>query len=137
MNGYTMNQERTFYADNNVLITNTRAVLFGSTFALANITSVRSWKSNKSPLSLVMGILLIVTGIALAILTAVISGSVGCGGSMVLLGAPLVGVYFLQNDWYYVKIGTAGGEVDAVMSKNATYVNALVEALNNGIIHRG
>ncbi|MBK8257832.1 MAG: hypothetical protein IPK82_34840 [Polyangiaceae bacterium] len=120
-----------FFTDHMVNITNARAVLAGTTYALANITSVRSWTVSKPLLPLLLGILCLVAGAAVAF------SSGGCGGAILLVGVVLAIFYFLSKDKHYIRIGTAGGEVDALQSADPAYINKIVTALNNAIIHRG
>ncbi len=124
-------QETPFFTDNIVTITNARAVIYGTTYALANITSVRSWTVKKPLGPLLLGIPCLVAGVV----TAFSNG--GCGGVLVLVGVVLTISYILSKDKHFVRIGTAGGDVDALQSTNPQYVHAVVTALNNAIIHRG
>jgi len=124
-------QETPFFTDNSVTITNARAIIHGTTYALANVTSVRPWIVKKSTTPLLLGILSLLAGLGVAF------GSAGCGGVVLLLGAVCLLVYFTSKDRYFVRIGTAGGEVDALVSTSFAYVNQIVTALNNAIIHRG
>lgn len=123
--------ETPFFSDDRVVITSARAVIAGTTYALANITSVRSWTVKRSALPLLLGILCLLSGIAIA------TSQGGCGGAVILVGVVLTLFYFLAKDRHYVRIGTAGGEVDALQSTDPAYVHQIVTALNNAIIHRG
>lgn len=60
-----------------------------------------------------------------------------CGGVILLIGVGATIFYFVSKDHHWVRIGTAGGEVNAFGSTNADHINEIVTALNNAIIHRG
>lgn len=125
-------QETPFFCNNSVTITNARAIIQGTTYALANITSVRSLTVKKPMFPLLLGILCLLIGFALS---RDVNG--GCGGMILLVGVVVTIFYFVSKDQHYVRIGTAGGEVDALHSSNPAYINQIVTALNNAIIHRG
>jgi Family of unknown function (DUF6232) len=124
--------EHKFFDDGNTLVTNTRVVRGNVTFAMSGITSVKSFPefpSKKGPIAL------IVIG-ALTFLAALRS-SVG----VALSGAVLValGIWWLRSikTIYHVRLVTASSEKDAVGDTNAQYINSIVDAINQAIIHRG
>jgi hypothetical protein len=125
-------QEVPFFTDNVVTITNARAIILGTTYALANITSVRSWSVPKPAFPLLLGILCLLAGVAIAL-----AGGGACGGVILLVGVVATVWYFASKDQHYVRIGTAGGEVNALQSTDPAYIDQVVTALNNAIIHRG
>jgi Family of unknown function (DUF6232) len=129
-------QETPFFTDSFVTVTSARAIFRGTTYALANITSVHCSTVKKSGSPLLLGILCLVTGLFLIIANSG-SGTGTCGGVILLVGVVATIVYFVSKDQHWVRIGTAGGEVNAFGSTNAAHVNEIVAALNNAIIHRG
>jgi hypothetical protein len=150
-------QENVFYRDGSVLVTNARAVLGASTFAMANITSVTA---AVIPADRTLGIVISVFGgclsgfcglIFLASLmlsfnssskftTSVISGNVLIG-LFVLFGILILGVgIFLAiraKPTYVVRIGSASGETNVLPSKDYSYISRVVNAMNQAIIYRG
>lgn len=133
--GAAKTSEHVFHQDEGVYISSSRAVVFGTTYALANITSVRSWTVDKAVLPLLLAILFTLFGGWLV----VASSTTNALGYMSLAVGVLCAVYYfvVSKKMYHVKIGTAGGEVDALRSKDANYTNQIVAAMNNAIIHRG
>lgn len=68
-----------------------------------------------------------------------VSSTTNTLGYMSLAVGVLCAVYYfvISKKMYYVRIGTAGGEVDALQSKDASYANQIVAAMNDAIVHRG
>lgn len=123
--------ETPFFSDNVCTITNARAILRGTTYALGSITSVRTWTVPKPSWPLLLGILCVLVGLAIAVSNG------GCGGIVTIVGVALLVLHFAAKDKHYVMIGTAGREIDALQSSNGAYINQVVTALNSAIIHRG
>jgi hypothetical protein len=120
-----MNDEKTFFQYEGVHITNTRFVVDGQTFAMNNITSVKPMEKKPSRIG---PILLIVIGLLL-----VLNGTYG---GLVL--SAIGGVWFaLQKTIYHVMLHTAGGETSALKTHQREYLDKVVGALNNAIVHRG
>lgn len=129
--GYAPPQEVTLHRDELVTVTSARAIVQGTTYAVANMTSVRMFTVKKSRTPIVYGIL----GLVVALL-------VGLGGSPWALIFAVAGgfgilFFFLLKDRHFVRIGTAGAEHDAIWSHDEAYIRRVVEALNNAVIHRG
>lgn len=123
--------ETIYFNDKRVMITSTRAMFDGTTYPLPNITSVRAWTVKKRLLPLVLGI--IVCFFALPTFGA----GAGLGGTVLLLGIGLICLYVFSHDRHCVRIGTAGGETDAVKSKDEAYISLVVLKLNEAIVNRG
>lgn len=119
--------ETTFYKDHNVVVTQSRYVTQSKTYAMRNISSVHIFeiiKSKRIPTAcIIIGLLLLfsessrIVGIILAI-----------------LGAALI--FFIKNE-YAVRISTNSGEANSIVSKDRAYIQKIVGALNDAIIHRG
>lgn len=145
-------QEPVFFQDERgVYVSRSRVVLGGVTFPINGITAVYSRKITKSPLGLILGILL-----ALASATCVLTGAaslassgkgaaennvgVGCagmGGLEFLIGVALVVIYiWVQKDRYALVVGTAGREVNAIVHADWRYIGSVVEAINNALASR-
>jgi hypothetical protein len=126
------NVERKFFEDGNVLVTNTRFVRGNETFAMAGVTSVKSFTevpSKKGP------IIIIVIG------SIIIFGSLQSSLGGVLFGAALVvaGILWLRSikNVYHVRLVTASSERDAISNTDSGYINNIVNAINEAIVHRG
>jgi hypothetical protein len=127
-------QETTYYQAGDVHITSSRAVMGGTTYPLANISSVGV---GEKPVNRSMGVIAIV--LALAAIACGLSGSENAGiGWVVAVILIMAGVYsFVQKPDYFVKVGSAGGEQRALVSKDRAYIEKIVAALNEAIIKRG
>ena len=121
--------EKAFFNQDGISVSNTRIVIGGQTFALNNITSVRTLveqPSRKGPIILgIVGILSMMTG----------------EGALIMLGLALIaGAVFWwmsTKTEYYVALTTAAGESKALSNKDEQYVDKIVQALNDAIIERG
>lgn len=129
-----MAQEVTYLSDELVTITSARAILAGTTYALPNITSVRHWTVKKSwwPVGLC---------ILCGLLSVYSVGTEGAGWTgaafWFILSLGLMFWHFLvRKDQHFVKIGTAAGEVDAIVAKDRAYIARVVAALNEAIARR-
>lgn len=119
--------ETTFYKDHNVAVTQSRYITQSKTYAMRNISSVHIFeiiKSKKVPVALIFfGLILLfsessrIVGIILAIVGAVL-------------------IFYIKNE-YAVRISTNSGEVNSIVSKDRAYIQKIVGALNDAIIHRG
>lgn len=117
--------EVTFYSANGVRITNTRAILDNTTYAMANITSVKRLVSDpdrRAPVMLgLVGLLLFVVSPAAAYLFLLIAAVIA----------------IRQHSLYHVSIASASGEATALTSKNRVHVQQVVRAINEAMIYRG
>lgn len=119
--------ETTFYKDINVIVTQSRYVTQSKTYAMRNISSVHVFeiiKSRRFPLILiVIGILLLFSGDTRIV-----------GTIFAVIGAVIL---FLTKNEYTVRISTNSGEANSIISKDKIYIQKIVNALNQAIIHRG
>ncbi len=118
-------EEKTFYNNNGVTVTNARFIVFGQTYAMSGVTSVKTWRSMSRAGPIVLGIVGVM---------ALISGAW-------YVGIPLIAIaiywWTQQKPTLSVVLSSSSGEVRALSSQDAPYIQAVVEALNNAIIHRG
>ena len=118
-------EEKTFFQYEGVQVTNARFVVDGQTFAMNNVTSVKPLEKKPNRLG---PVILVVLGLLPAI-----NGEYG-GLLVSLIGA----VWFaLQKTVYHVMLHTAGGETSALKTYQREYLDKVVAALNNAIVHRG
>ncbi len=139
-------EERTLFQNNNILITDKRAVVDDTTYALHNITSVRTINlgaDRRSGLGLIMlGSLPFLVAMALLVnalilrhdfrLLFIIAGI----GLVVLAGLLFVGGLALavaSKNLYAVIIGTSGVERQAVTSTDWQTIREIVNALNDAL----
>jgi ABC-type uncharacterized transport system permease subunit len=54
-----------------------------------------------------------------------------------LFGVPGIAWWFFQKTTFHVLLRTSGGETSALKSFQRDYVNKVVTALNEAIVHRG
>lgn len=117
--------ENVVYENGNVKVTNARFVVDGQTYAMNGVTSVRRFeKSPARGLPIGVGIIGIVA----------MSGSVIVG---LLLLAAAIGIWVSQKTEFSVLLSSASGEARALSSKDRSYIDQVVEALNTAIIQRG
>lgn len=117
--------ETTFFEYEGVRVTNTRFIVDGQTFAMNNITSVKPLE--QKPSRLLPG-LLIVLGVLPALN--------GAYGALIL--AAIGGIWWgMQKTVYHIMLHTAGGETSALKTHQKEYLQKVVTALNNAIVHRG
>ena len=117
--------EKTFFEYEDVKVTNTRFITGGQTFAMSNITSVKAFEQKPKRL---FGILALVIGLGIAIQSPVIG----------ILIAASAGLYlYLQKTVFHVMLSTSGGESSALKTFQRDYLNKIVSALNDAIVHRG
>ena len=121
--------ETVFLSEGNVQITNARFVVSGQTYAMNGVTSVKSVRETTNP-SRILPIVLGVIGLC-------------CLGSAPLVGVLLVGaaaaIWVLNKSETTdtVVLSTSGGEVKALSSMQTDFIQRIVSALNEAIIHRG
>ena len=117
--------EKVFFEYDGVKVTNARFVVDGQTYAMSNITSVSPHE--KKP-SRVGPIIFIAAGVLLALQAPPLG---------LIFGLPGVIWWFFQKSGFHILLRTAGGETSALKSNQRDYVEKVVAALNNAIVHRG
>jgi hypothetical protein len=130
-----MAEEVAVYHDENIHVTNLRAMLQGKTYAMANVTSVSMFTQFKSKGP---GVILAVLG-GLFVLTGFGSRDLrGCslffGLLMLVIG---IAVAAAAKNLYWVRIGSASGETNALASHDREYITRIVSAMNEAIVRRG
>lgn len=119
--------ETTFYQDSLVTVTQSRYITQSKTYAMRNISSVHVFEIEKSK---AVPILMILLG-----LPFLFSGNVFWIG-LILIGLGILLLFNIKNE-YTVRISTNAGEADSTISKDKEYIQKIVNALNEAMIHRG
>ncbi|WP_315053186.1 DUF6232 family protein [Chryseobacterium indoltheticum] len=119
--------ETTFYQDSLVKVTQSRYITQSKTYAMRNISSVHVFEIEKSR---VTPILMMLIGIPF-----LFAGNVFWIG-LILIGLGILIVFNIKNE-YTVRISTNAGEADSTISKDKEYIQKIVNALNDAMIHRG
>lgn len=121
-------EEKTFFNKGNVMVSNSRFVVGGQTYAMSNVTSV---KSGEIPGSQTIPIL-----IALSAVLFLGLGTAGMIFSLVILAIAFYARSKVEPT-YTVILNTSAGENKALSSPDEGYVNAIIRALNEAIVSRG
>jgi len=121
--------EQQFMNESGVTVTNARAIINGTTYSMANVTSV---SMGVIPAARGMGIVLFIIG-------GIIAAAADGGGSMFGALLALVGLAMaiFAKATYLVKLGSASGEATAMSSKDQGFISKIVVSLNEALIARG
>lgn len=121
--------EKLFFNQNNVSVSNSRFIVDGQTYAMNGVTSVKTGK--KEP-ARVGPIILALVGILI-----LFGGEIG----PIFIGLIMIGLAVFwwkkQKPELSVVLNSSSGEAQALKSQDADFINGVIEALNNSIIHRG
>jgi hypothetical protein len=120
-------KEKIFYKDDIVMVTQARYIVDNKTYAMRNISSISNHKIEKSRTG---AIILLIAGFVLLFIK-----SIWFVGILFIVFAVIS--LFLIKDEYSVRIGTNAGEANSLESKDKAYIQKIVEALNEAVIHRG
>jgi hypothetical protein len=125
-NGGTAVDEKTFFEYEDVKVTNARFISGGQTYAMSNVTSVKSREESPSRVGPAL--------VLLFCLGAFMAENYFFG---IVLGA--LGLFWLikQKAVYHVMLSTAGGETSALKTNQPEYLSKVVKALNDAIVYRG
>ncbi|WP_018079651.1 DUF6232 family protein [Thiobacillus denitrificans] len=118
-------EEKTFFEYEDVKVTNTRFVSGEQTFAMNNVTSVKTHVERPSRL--------------LGILILILSVGVTYNNPEVGLVMMAAAAYYLyrQKTTYHLLLTTSAGETNALRTHQLEYMTQVVGALNQAIIYRG
>ena len=117
--------EQTFFEHHDVKVTNARFITGSQTFAMSNVTSVKAFEQSPKRF---WGVLFLVLGLAFALASPVVG--------LIIAAMAVVGL-FLQKTIYHVMLSTSGGETSALKTNEKEYLQKIVAALNEAIVHRG
>ncbi|MBN8742274.1 MAG: hypothetical protein J0H86_22415 [Xanthomonadaceae bacterium] len=134
-------EERIFLRESGVVVSNARFIVPTQTFAMAGITSVKTFREvpKRGGLILLMlfGMLLLLGGIGIAA-----GNGSGAAGAVViafglLLTAAAIFAMSQQRDRFHLLLKTASGEAKALTSVDLAFIKRVVAGLNEAIVHRG
>lgn len=124
------NEETTFLATPAAKVTNARVVIGNQTFAMSGVTSVEVRKEEPKT-SLLMGFLVMVLGLGM-------TQKMPALGAIVAVGGIAAMVYDAKKvPTYHLIFRTAGGEVTAMKSHDATAVDTIASAITDAMVFRG
>lgn len=122
-------EEKDFYRDNNVSVTNSRFTVGSTTYAMNGVTSVKrgQWQIPK-----ILPIIVCIIGFLFLIISNKICFIIGA--ALIVLG-----IWWFRKikPIFIVYLNSASGESQALSSKDLIYINKVINALNDAIIHRG
>jgi hypothetical protein len=131
-------EEQTFLHQGNVYVSNTRVVIDGTTYATANITSVRATftPANRG----CAGILILFSGLMLLGGLGGLAGGGDAAGAAVTGGILLIiGVFWYRSltPTHHVMLASSSGERQGLTSKDGDLVHRVTAAIAQAIIFRG
>ena len=117
-----MAEERTFLNEGGCQVTNARFTTGGQTYAMANVTSVKSAQGS-------------ITGAMLFLLIGVccVLAQAWVGVAVFFVAGGLL-IYFRRT---HVVLHTAGAEQRALSSTDSKFIARVIGAVNDAIVHRG
>jgi hypothetical protein len=127
--------EKVFFEEGGVRVTNSRFVVPSQTFAMAGITSVQHKTVNGKLLGPALAI-------AVGFITLLGGAGSGDGGGAIAIGIAILAggaILFASRikPVHHVKLRVASGETEAFTSKDGDYIERIVVALNNAMVYRG
>lgn len=119
-------EERVFFEYGDVKVTNARFINGGQTYAMNNVTSVKPYEKKPSRL---IGLVVLLAGIVIMAESSFITG----------LLITLAAAFYLyqQKTIYHILLSTSAGETTALVTYQRNYLNDVITALNDAIVHRG
>ena len=122
-------EEKSFFEQGGVKVTNARFIVNNQTYAMNGVTSVKSGETKPSRTGPII--------VAVLGLGGLLSGSTGGVIVGLLLIAGAVYWWMQQKPTLTVLLSSSSGEAKALSSQDAPYINGVIAALNNALIHRG
>ncbi|HMN13754.1 MAG TPA: DUF6232 family protein [Bellilinea sp.] len=117
--------EKTFFEYDDVKVTNARFISGSQTYAMSNVTSVKAFEEKPKRFG---AIIVLVIGLVILINEPALGFIISTAAAFYL---------YQQKTIYHVMLATAGGETSALKTHQKEYLNKVVSALNDAIVHRG
>ncbi len=134
-----MTEEKTYYQDASVLVTNSRVILQGTTYAMTNITSVKMISKAPSLTGALIGVIAGALGILCGIFGIIVEVNAGWLG--IVLGVVFIGgaifLFSKAKATYVVIVGSTSGEKQVFTSTNKEQIQKIIVAINQAIVERG
>ncbi|NOU46184.1 MAG: hypothetical protein HOO86_03880 [Bacteroidales bacterium] len=121
-----MAEEKVFLDERGIKVTSARFISLGKTHSIAGVTEVSTFihrPERKYP------IIVAAIGIILLLFKVYVFG--------VVLIAAGVAWWIIQKNEYSVMLSSASGNSDAFRDKDEAFIDRVVAALNDAIVHRG
>lgn len=119
-------EEKMFFNQGNVSVSNARFIVNGQTYAMNGVTSVKQAARHPSRLGpIVAGII----GLLLLFNAAV-------GWGLAFLAVAVVWWVTQKSEWIVV-LQSSSGETKALTSTEKPFIDGVINALNESIVHRG
>jgi hypothetical protein len=119
-------EERIFFDYGDVKVTNARFINGGQTYAMNNVTSVKPYEKKPNRIG---GIIVLLIGIIIMASSSLVTG--------LLISAAAAFYLYQQKTIYHILLSTSAGETTALVTYQRHYLNDVIAALNNAIVHRG
>lgn len=126
-------EEKIFYQNNDVTVTQSRFVSGGTTYAISDISFVRKRKISKDIKDILTPIFYIVVGIIFLIFSLDLFFRIA-GGICVIIGILWL---FLVKQKFSVRININKEKEDSFISKDEELIAKIVDAVNNAMVYRG
>lgn len=122
-------EEKIFFNQGNVSVSNSRFIVDGQTYAMNNVTSVKSGviePNRTGPIILgIIGLLMLF----------------GSSGGWLIAGLVLLGLAVLawkgNKRQFTVLLNSSSGENKALVSTDESYIKTVINSLNDAIVSRG
>lgn len=137
-------EEKFFYQDKMVWVSNTRVIINNTTYALSNISSVSTYKQSAkvgcAALLFILGGFFFIGGVG-AIFDKRSTIDINALIILICIGISVLAAAIIKfttgKGKYAVRITSSSGIFDALYSKDYNYINNIVIAINKAIIERG
>lgn len=121
-------EEKMFFDQNGVSVSNARFIVQGQTYAMNGVTSVKQAAKHPSRLGpIILGIVGLI---------ALFNGSSGVLWGVAILAVAVFWWVKQKSEWSVV-LNSSSGETQALTSTDRPYIDGVINALNQSIIHRG
>ncbi len=128
--------EKVYFNEGDIVVTSTRVATPHVTFATNHVASVRviaerhGFSREKRRLVTLLGILIFGIGV-------MINNTSGNGQVAMFIGVVmLIAAYFGTKTLHLLVVGTSGGEIAALQSKNPRELRVIADAISQAIVER-
>lgn len=119
-----MSNEKSYFDNGNVNVTDKRLVVNNKTYAISGITSVSFEVIKQNRL----------LPIALLLATVLLISKQAANVWGYLLATPFIIWLLIQKSSYTVRLSSASGETRAITSKNKDFIKSVVDSINKAMI---